>query len=368
MLGNIDQRPAKFNRRPAGSPRWPNARDRHPRVAKRATKTRCRVTLAWTLVAFLTLHLGTAAAEPPLGSWNPGKSRDRVIEFVRAVTDPSSADYVPPAQRVAVFDHDGTLWSEQPMYFQLLFAIERIEQLAGQHPEWRGRQPFQAVLEQDLEALKASGKRGLTELVMESHAGMTTDQFAQIVRAWLPSARHPERDRKLLGLTYRPMKELLQYLRANGFQTYIVSGGGIEFLRVFAEDTYGVPPAQVIGSTIKTRLEERDGKPVLVRQRELDFLNDGPGKPIAIHKFIGRRPIAAFGNSDGDLEMLQWTAAGAGRHLCAIVHHTDERREWAYDRESAVGRLDEALHEARRRDWVVIDMKRDWATVFDTSE
>lgn len=300
----------------------------------------------------------------PLPSWNDGPTKNAIIDFVKDVTDESSLNFVPPCARIATFDNDGNLWSEKPFYFQLQFAIDRIKRLAEAHPEWEARQPFRAALEDDMEALAASGKRGLLELVMASHAGMTTVEFENIVREWLATAKHPRFDRPYNELVYQPMLELLDYLRANGFKTYITSGGGIAFLRVWAEDAYGIPPEQVIGSSIKTTFEMRDGVPVIVRQPEIDFIDDKAGKPVAINKFIGRRPIAAFGNSDGDLQMLQWTAAGDGARLAVLLHHTDDEREWAYDRESHVGRLDKALDEARRLGWVVVDMKKDWRTVF----
>jgi len=311
----------------------------------------------------LFLALAAAQAEP-LPSWRDSESRTQIISFVAAVTDPGSPDFVPPPERIAVFDNDGTLWSEQPFYFQLAFAIDRVRALADDHPEWATTQPFKAALEGDLEALVASGKQGLLELLMASHAGMTTEAFAAIVRDWAASARHPRFDRPYTELVYQPMLELLEYLRANGFQTWIVSGGGIEFMRPWALDVYGVPPEQVIGSSIKTRFELRDGKPVLVRLPEMNFIDDKEGKPVAINQHIGRRPIAAFGNSDGDLQMLQWTTAGEGRRLGVIIRHTDAEREWAYDRESHIGRLDKALDAAARHGWVVVDMKQDWERVY----
>jgi phosphoserine phosphatase len=313
--------------------------------------------------AVLSLALAAVQAEP-LPSWRDSESRTQIISFVDAVTDPGSPDFVPAPERIAVFDNDGTLWSEQPFYFQLAFALDRVRALAGDHPEWATMQPFKAALEGDMEALVASGQHGLLELLMASHAGMTTEAFAAIVRDWVASARHPRFDRPYTELVYQPMLELLEYLRANGFQTWIVSGGGIEFMRPWALDVYGVPPEQVIGSSIKTRFEMRDGEPVLVRHPEMNFIDDKEGKPVAINQHIGRRPIAAFGNSDGDLQMLQWTTAGEGRRLGVIIRHTDAEREWAYDRESHIGRLDKALDEAARHGWVVVDMKHDWGRVY----
>jgi phosphoserine phosphatase len=317
----------------------------------------------------LFLALAAAGAEP-LPSWNESESRNQIVSFVAAVTDPGSPDFVPASERVAVFDNDGTLWSEQPAYFQLLFAIDRVKTLAPEHPEWQQRKPFQAVLEGDLRALAESGERGLLELVMATHAGMTTEEFTAIVEDWVGTARHPASNRLYIEMVYQPMLELLEYLRAHGFKTYIVSGGGIEFMRPWVERVYGIPPEQVIGSSIKTRFELRDGEPVLVRLPEINFIDDKEGKPVAIHQHIGRRPIAAFGNSDGDLQMLQWTTAGEGRRLGVIIRHTDADREWAYDRESHIGRLDKALDEAAERGWVVVDMKEDWGRVYglDSSE
>lgn len=305
-----------------------------------------------------------AGAGDPLPSWNDGPAKRAVVRFVERVTAPGSADHVPEPDRIAVFDNDGTLWAEQPMYVQLAFVIDRVKALAPQHPEWRDKQPFKAVLEGDLKAALAGGEHALLDLVMATHAGMTTDEFERHVRDWLATAKHPRFGRPYTDLVYQPMLELLAYLRANGFKTYVVSGGGIEFMRPWSAQIYGIPPERVIGSSIKTRFELRNGSPVLVRLPEADFINDKAGKPVGIHKFVGRRPIAAFGNSDGDLEMLQWTAAGEGPRLCLLVHHTDTGREWAYDRASSIGRLDKALDEAERRGWAVVDMSQDWRRLF----
>jgi phosphoglycolate phosphatase-like HAD superfamily hydrolase len=319
----------------------------------------------WLLTACLCLFMPLAtAATDPLPSWAEGESKQAIVDFVRQVTTPDSADFVAPDERIAVFDNDGTLWSEKPAYFQLLFAIDRIRQLAPQHPEWKTTQPFKAVLDNDMDALADSGEKGLLQLVMASHAGMTTTEFERIVRDWLMTARHPRFKRPYTELVYQPMLELLNYLRANGFKTFIVSGGGIEFMRPWTQAVYGIPPEQVIGSSIKVQFESRDGEPVLVRLPEIDFIDDKAGKPVGIHKFIGRRPIAAFGNSDGDLQMLQWTAAGEGRRFMLLVHHTDAEREYAYDRTSHIGKLDKALDEANRRGWTVVDMKRDWKVIY----
>jgi len=263
-----------------------------------------------------------------------------------------------------VFDNDGTLWSEQPMYFQLAFALDRVKALAPQHPEWKETQPFKAALEGDLAGVLAGGEHAILEIVMATHAGMTTAEFEQAVTEWISSARHPKTKRRYTEMVYQPMLELLTYLRASGFKTYIVSGGGIEFMRPWTERVYGISPQWVVGSSIKVKYEMRPGGPVLVRLPEIDFIDDKEGKPVGIHKFIGRRPLMAFGNSDGDLQMLQWTAAGSGARFMALVHHTDAEREWAYDRESSVGRLDKALDEAKTAGWTVVDMKRDWKRIY----
>ena len=322
---------------------------------------RCvRYVVCWTVLAALT----PVAVAEPLPSWNDTPTKQAIVAFVESVATEGSPDFVPPAERIATFDNDGTLWSELPIYFQLQFAIDRVKATAAEHPEWKTQQPFQAVLEGDHSALTASGEKGLVQLLMASHAGMTTDEFAKAVKDWTLTARHPRFNRPYTEVVYQPMLELLSYLRANGFKTYIVSGGGVEFMRVFAEEVYGIPPEQVVGSSIKTEFEMRDGVPVIVRLPEIDFIDDKAGKPVAINKFIGRRPIAAFGNSDGDLQMLQWTAAGDGARFCLLVRHTDAKREWAYDRESHIGRLDEALDVAIKSDWTVVDVKQDWKTVF----
>ena len=313
--------------------------------------------------AVLFVFFSTVAAEP-LASWNDTAAREGIVSFVEAVTDPASPDFVPPPERIAVFDNDGTLWSEKPFYFQLFFVIDRVKALAPSHPEWRDTQPFKAALEGDLETLFSLGEHGLLELVMATHAGNTTEEFAAIVSDWLATARHPRFDRPFTDLVFQPMVELLVYLRANGFKTWIVSGGGIEFMRPWVYEVYGIPPEQVVGSSIKTRFEPREGGPVLVRLPEINFIDDKAGKPVGINQHIGRRPIAAFGNSDGDLQMLQWTTAGKGPRLGVIVHHTDDEREWAYDRESSVGRLDKALDLAASQGWILVDMKADWNRVY----
>lgn len=314
--------------------------------------------LAWSLVAADSL------AEDPLPSWQEGAAKRSIIEFVQRVTQKDGVDFVPIEQRIATFDNDGTLWSEQPVYFQLQFAMDRVRELASQHPEWKGTQPFQAVLENDKAALAKLELSDLAKLVMVSHAGMTNDEFAETVRNWLAKARHPRFERPYHELVYQPMLELLAYLRAHQFKTYIVSGGGIEFLRVFAEEVYGIPPEQVVGSTVKTEYRLRDGVGVIHRLPEIDFVDDKAGKPVAINRHIARRPLAAFGNSDGDLQMLQYTSTGAGPRFCLFVRHTDAKREWAYDRDSHIGRLDQGLLEAQENAWTIVDMARDWKVIY----
>src|SRR5882724_641191 len=309
--------------------------------------------------------ISALAQTDALPSWNDGPAKTSITEFVARVTAQGGPDFVAPAERIAVFDNDGTLWVEQPMYVQLAFALDRVRAMAPLHPEWTDKQPFKAVLEDDMKTLAESGERGLVELVLVTHAGMTTDEFAKIVSDWLATARHPRFKRPYTELVYQPMLELLAYLRANGFKTLIVSGGGIEFMRPWTERIYGVPPEQVVGSSIKTRFEMKDGAPTLFRLPEINFIDDKTGKPIGINEHIGRRPIAAFGNSDGDLEMLQWTTLGAsGARFGLIVHHTDAEREYAYDRQSHFGKLDVALDAAAVNKWTVADMKKDWKRIF----
>jgi phosphoglycolate phosphatase-like HAD superfamily hydrolase len=321
-----------------------------------------RRTIAVSMLALLAC--GTAAlAADPLPSWNDGAAKQSIVDFVTRVTTAGSPDFVPPPQRIAVFDNDGTLWSEQPMYAQAFFIFDRVRALAPQHPEWKTKEPFAAVLRGDANSALAGGEHALVELGMATHSGMTVDEFDRIVREWIATAKHPKTGRLFTEMVYQPMLEVLAYLRANGFKTFIVSGGGIEFMRPWAERVYGIPPEQVIGSSIKTRFEMRDGRPVLVRLPELNFVDDKEGKPVGIQTHVGRRPIAAFGNSDGDLQMLQWTEAGAGPHFCLYVHHTDAEREWAYDRTSSVGRLDKGLDEAKARGWTIVDMKADWRRI-----
>ena len=326
-------------------------------------KTSVRLSpVACALSLVLTATVGTT--QVPLASWQDGQSKKSILDFVAKVTKQGGPDFVPPAERIAVFDNDGTLWAEQPMYVQFAFALDRVKALAPKHPEWKTTQPFQSVLDGDLKALAASGERGLVELMMATHAGMTTDDFEQIDTGWLASARHPKFNRPYTELVYQPMLELLAYLRANGFKTFIVSGGGVEFMRPWTERVYGVPPEQVIGSTIQTKFEILNGTPVLMRLPQVNFVDDKEGKPVAINRIIGRRPIAAFGNSDGDQQMLEWTAAGKGARFCLIVHHTDAAREFAYDRQSHFGRLAAALDEGQKRGWTIVDMKQDWRQIF----
>jgi len=320
-------------------------------------------TLATLGLLLFTIGATTQAADP-LPSWNTGEAKQAIFKFVKTVSTAGSSGFVPPPQRIAVFDNDGTLWAEQPMYFQLFFAIDRVKQLAPKHPEWKDKQPFKAVLEGDLKTVFAGGEHALLELVMATHADNTTEEFAWDVDDWLATARHPRTGRPFTDMVYQPMLELLDYLRSNGFKTYIVSGGGIEFMRPWTEKVYGIPPEQVIGSSIKTKFVLRHGEPVLMRLPEINFIDDKAGKPVGINQHIGRRPLAAFGNSDGDLQMLQWTAAGSGKRFCLYVHHTDAEREWAYDRDSKIGRLDKGLDEAQARGWTVVDMQHDWKHIF----
>lgn len=316
------------------------------------------------IVILLQLLQGQLIADDLLPSWRESKAKQSIVEFVERVTREGTPDFVLPEERIAVFDNDGTLWSEQPMYFQAFFIFDRIMTLAPQHPEWATTEPFASVLSGDLKSALAGGEHALLQMTMATHAGMTTDEFAQIVSDWTKSAKHPVSGRLYTEMVYQPMLEVLNYLRANHFKTYIVSGGGIEFMRPWTHQVYGIPPEQVVGSSIKTRFEVRDGQPVLARLAELNFIDDKEGKPVAIQQHIGRRPIMAFGNSDGDFQMLEWTTSGPGPRFGLLVHHTDTEREWAYDRQSSIGRLNRGLDEAESRGWVVTDMKTDWATVY----
>ncbi len=315
------------------------------------------------LPLLLLLSLPALAADP-LPSWNEGPSKQQIIDFVQAVTVEGSTDYVKPAERIAVFDNDGTLWTEQPAYFEVLFAFDEVKRLAPQHPEWKTTQPFQAVLEGDHQALAATGMQGLLKIIGATHTGISTEAFIDNAKNWLSKARYPKTNRPYDQMIYQPMLEMLDYLRSQQFKTYIVSGGDTAFMRAFAEVVYGVPPEQVIGSNFVTQYQFKDGAPQILRTAKLAHNDDGPGKPESIDAVIGRRPILAFGNSDGDLQMLQWTAAGSGKRLMGLVHHTDAKREWAYDRESQVGRLDKALDLAKANGWTVVDMAREWRRIY----
>jgi hypothetical protein len=315
--------------------------------------------------AIIFSKTGALAQGNPLPSWRDGKARQSILDFVATVTREGSPGFVPVPQRVATFDNDGTLWCEHPMYVQLAFALDQVKERAREHPEWKKKQPFKAVLEGDMKALAASGERGLVEIIMATHADMSTDTFERVVTDWLSKARHPRFKRPYTECVYQPMLELMTYLRANGFRTYIVSGGGIEFMRPWTERVYGIPPAQVVGSSIKTKFMLRRDIPILLRLPQINFVDDGPGKPVGINAHIGQRPIAAFGNSDGDLQMLQWATKGVSTPcLALIVHHTDGEREYAYDRHTHFGKLDKALDAAAINNWTVVSMKDDWARVF----
>ncbi len=326
-----------------------------------------RAHVAWIAI-LVSLRAGVSLAAPaagdPLPSWNESASKAAIVSFVEKVTREGSPDFVPASERIAVFDNDGTLWAEQPIYFQFAFALDRVKALAPAHPEWRTKEPFASLLKGEVKRALAGGEKAIVELVMATHAGITTAEFEQVVAEWLATARHPRFDRPYTECVYQPMLELLAYLRANGFETHIVSGGGLEFMRFFTEKVYGIPPQQVVGSSGKLSFEMRKDGPVLIKEAAIDFVDDGAGKPVGIEKFIGRRPLLAFGNSDGDQQMLQWTAAGDGTRFAGLVHHTDAEREWAYDHPSSVGQLDAALTEARSKGWTVVDMKRDWRRVF----
>ena len=300
----------------------------------------------------------------PLASWNEGKTKSAIIDYVSDITNAESENYIPISDRIATFDNDGTLWSEQPAYFQLFFAIDRVKALASEHPEWKTTQPFKAVLENDMTALVEQGELGLLKLVMATHAGNTVKEFEGDVHDWIRTAKHPTKNVGYDKLVYQPMLELLQYLRANDFKTYIVSGGGVDFMRAIVTDVYGIPAEQIIGSRIKTEFDYNNGAPEIVRVAEVDFIDDKDGKPLNIQKIIGKKPVFASGNSDGDLQMMQWTASNKYKSFMLYVHHTDSIREWVYDRESHIGRLDKGLDEAHEKGWTVIDMKKDWKVIF----
>jgi phosphoglycolate phosphatase-like HAD superfamily hydrolase len=311
------------------------------------------------------LYASALAQTDPLPSWNDGAVKKSIADFVARVAVQGGADFVPVPERIAAFDNDGTLWTEQPYYFQFAFALDQIKVMAPQHPEWKSRQPFKALLDGDKQAMEATGKDGLLQIMAVTHTGMTTEDFTKAVIDWTETARHPRFNRPYTELVYQPMLELLAYLRANGFKTFIVSGGGVEFMRPWTERVYGIPPEQVVGSSGVVKFQTgANGKPELLKLAKIEFVDDGPGKPVGINRFIGRRPIFAFGNSDGDLAMLQWTMAGEGARFAGLVHHTDAEREYAYDRQSKIGKLDKALDEAAAKEWTVVDMKRDWKIVF----
>jgi len=320
--------------------------------------------LALIFSAFALVCAADVHAADPLPSWNDTAPKKAITAFVERVTKPGSPDFVPGPERIAVFDNDGTLWAEQPMYVQVRFALDRVKALAPQYPEWKTKPPFSKLLSTPKEETVAVSEQELMEIVMAAHAGMTTEEFSKIVSDWIATAKHPKTGKLYTEMVYQPMLELLAYLRANGFKTFIVSGGGIEFMRPWAEKVYGIPPEQVIGSSGKLKFVMVGDKPVLMKLPEINFIDDKAGKPVGIQQHIGRRPLAAFGNSDGDLEMLQWTTAGNGARFALIVHHTDAEREWAYDRTSHIGKLDKGLDEAKTKGWTVVSMKEDWKTVF----
>jgi len=307
---------------------------------------------------------GPLLAADALPSWKDGSSRQAIVAFVDKARRPDSPDFIPVEQRIATFDNDGTLWAEQPLYFQALFVFDRIRALAPQHPDWKTTKPYRSVLNGDMKGLAAAGEKGLMELMVATHAGMTTDEFSATVSDWIATAHHPKSGKPYTSMVYQPMLELLAYLRANGFKTYVVSGGGQEFMRPWMERVYGIPPEQVIGSQGELKYEMRDTGPVLVKQAKVVLIDDNVGKPVGIQRFIGRRPVFAFGNSDGDLQMLQWTTAGTGLRFAGLVHHTDAKREWAYDRKSKIGTLDKALDEAAQKGWTVVDMAGEWKVIY----
>jgi phosphoglycolate phosphatase-like HAD superfamily hydrolase len=316
--------------------------------------------LAWANVCY--------AADDPLPSWSDGATKQQIESFVKKVTTTGSPDFVEPAKRIAVFDNDGTLWAEQPIYSEFFFVLDQVKAQSSKHPEWKTTEPFKSALSGDMKGLAASGEKGAAQLMAATHAGMTTDEFEQQVSQWVSTARHPKTHRVFTEMVYQPMLELLHYLRDNGFRTYIVSGGGQDFMRAWAQSVYGIPPEQVIGSQGELKFDMRDGKPVLLKLPKAALIDDGPGKPVGIERFIGVKPILAFGNSDGDQQMLEWVASGDGARFAGLVHHTDAAREWAYDRQSKVGKLDKALDEATAKGWTVVDMKNDWKVIYPSEK
>jgi hypothetical protein len=320
--------------------------------------------LTGSLLGVLAFLTSTARGADPLPSWNEGTAKQSITAFVEKVTKEGTPGFVPVPERIATFDNDGCLWAEQPLYFQLFFALDRVKALAPQHPEWRDKEPFASLLKGDVKAALAGGEASLVQIVMATHAGLTTEEFEKAVSEWIATAKHPQTGKPFTSMVYQPMLELLTYLRTNEFKTFIVSGGGIEFMRPWTEKVYGIPPEQVVGSSGGLKYELREGKPTLIKLPEIALNDDKEGKPIGIQRHIGRRPLAAFGNSDGDLQMLQWTAAGPGSRFCLYVHHTDAEREYAYDRASHIGKLDKGLDEAAAKGWTVVDMKRDWKVIY----
>ena len=320
------------------------------------------------LMMALTACTTESSATNPLPSWKDSTSRNEIISYVSAVTDESGDDFVPSAERIAVFDNDGTLWSEQPIYFQIFFALDRIKDMAPDHPEWQAMEPFKSILAGDLDSALAGGTEAILAIVAATHGGITSAEFESLVTEWTNNAKHPTSGRRYTEMVYAPMLEVLDYLRANGFKTYIVSGGGIDFMRPWTQEVYGIPPEQVVGSSMKLEYEVRDGTPLLVRKPEVSFIDDGPGKPVGIQSHIGRRPVMAFGNSDGDHQMLQWADGSPHRSLSVIIHHTDDEREWAYDTPSSIGHLDKAMQEAKEKGWTVVDMKNDWSKIYPYDE
>jgi phosphoglycolate phosphatase-like HAD superfamily hydrolase len=333
-------------------------------MTQRQTQPQCKSSLAVSVAIFAVCICSVANAADSLASWNEGPARKAILEFVAAVTDKNSKDYIEPSERIAVFDNDGTLWIEFPMYTQVLFAFDRVKTLASQHPEWKTKQPFKALLAGDMKTVGASGMKGLMEIIIATHSGMTAAEFEQEVSNWLATNKQSKFNRLYTELIYQPQLELLAYLRANGFKTFIVSGGGMAFMRPISEKVYGIPPEQVVGSSVVAEFQIKDGKPALVRMPKIDFINDKAGKPVGIYQHIGRRPILAFGNSDSDMQMIEYTLAGEGRRLGLFVHHTDANREYAYDRKSHVGTLDKALNQADANGWIIVDMKKDWKSIF----
>jgi phosphoserine phosphatase len=324
------------------------------------------------LLGALTCTVAIAQAADPLPAWNDGPAKQSIVDFVGKVTSVDSADYLPPAERIATFDNDGTLWSEQPMPVQLYFALDRVKTLAPQHPEWKTQEPFASLLKGDMKTALAGGEHAVVELMMATHTGMSTLEFEQVVKDWIATARHPKTGKLFTEMTYQPMLEVLTYLRANGFKTYIVSGGGIEFMRPWVEQAYGIPPEQVIGSSVKTKFAMRDGQPVISRLPALNFNDDKDGKPVAINQHIGRRPIAAFGNSRGDKEMLEYSQGGQGARFQLMVLHDDAAREFAYGPaqglpDTKLGAFTQAVYDqAKSNNWTVVSMKNDWKQVFPT--